>query len=310
MKFVLYNHQGKGNAHQQALVAAGWRMDAEHPDAVLIDHDVGPNGQGWRDEVTRHGQRGVPIYFYPHAARPMVQYDGMYPLSPYVRGIFAIADGHLEVMRRYGWDRKAWTTGWPYCRQRAFQPAQRVTRILFAPIHPNANGWLHESDREANAAAYRLLLGLRNVQITVRYLRKLEANGLWFDRRVRWVQGRPDGSTGEVDLADVVIAHQTLAYIAIARGKPVVMIGDRVCPHSGNLPTCMRWAETWPAYRDYLAYPYDLADVETAGEALSLMERAAESDAEVRVWRERFIGPPFDGPRFAREFTEAVQNGD
>lgn len=303
MKFWLYNHQRKGNAFIQALLAAEFELDANRPDFVLIDHDVGKGGCGLRSEVQKHLKEKTPVFFYPHAARPMVQWDGMYPVCNAVQGAFVIAPGHVEVMRRYGYPLPTWAVGWPYCRMRPFRPG-KVKTILFAPIHPNANGWLCDEDKQVNAQAFEELVRLRGVTIMVRYLRGLAQNGLWVQKGVRYIQATPDGSHREIDWADLTVSHQTHAYIAIARGKPVVMLGDRIKPHSGNLPENMRWVANWESYRDYLAYPYDVAD----GALEEQIAEASHSDARIREWRERFIGQPFDGARFVEQIRK-VLNG-
>jgi hypothetical protein len=303
MKFWLYNHQGKGSAYIQALLGAEFELDAARPDFVLIDHDIGKNGQGLRSAVEKHLKAKIPVFLYPHAARPMVQWDGIYPVNEQINGSFVIAAGHVEVMRRYGYPLPTWPVGWTYCRIKSFR-AGNVKNILFAPIHPNASGWLCEEDRQANAQAFEALLKLKGVAILVRYIRGLSAQGLWAQRGVRYLQARPDGSHHEIDWADLTVAHQTHAYLAIARGKPTIMLGDRMCPHSGNHPDNLRWAANWESYREYLAYPYDVAD----GNLAAQIGEASHSDAAIREWRERFIGQPFDGKAFVNQIRKVMHD--
>jgi hypothetical protein len=122
---------------------------------------------------------------------------------------------------------------------------------------------------------------------------------------VRYLQGRPDGSHREIDWADLTIAHQTHAYIAIARGKPTIMLGDRQRPSSGNTPECLKYVAHWEAYRDYLAYPYDVADGDLPGQ----IAEASFTDAKIREWRERFIGQPFDGEAFIKQIERLTHGG-
>jgi hypothetical protein len=265
---------------------------------------VGKFGQGLRKDVEKHLRAGRPVFLYPHAARPMVPYDGIYPVCEQIRGAFVIGHGHVEVMRRFGFPLPTWPVGWTFCRIKPFTP-KSVKTILFAPIHPNSNGWQPEESIQANVQAFQELLKLKRVTILVRYLHKLSQNGLWVERGVRYMQGRPDGSHHEIDWADLTVAHQTHAYIAIARGKPTIMLGDRLCPSSGNLPENFQHVAHWEAYRDYLAYPYDVAD----GDLAAQIAEASFTDAKIREWKERFIGQPFDGEAFINQIRQAVMNG-
>jgi hypothetical protein len=161
-----------------------------------------------------------------------------------------------------------------------------------------------DESRQANIQAFEELLKLKGVTILVRYLHKLSQNGLWVQRGVRYLQGRPDGSHREIDWADLTVAHQTHAYIAVARGKPVIMLGDRTCPSTGNLPSNIRYAAHWEAYREYLAYPYDVAD----GNLAAQIEQASHSDVAIREWRERFIGQPFGGEAFVSHIRRLMHD--
>lgn len=303
MKFWCYKHQHKANVYINALLRAGFEESETNPDFVLIDHDVGKHGQGFRPQIVKHAREGAKIFMYPHAARPMIQWDGMYPLfTENVAGSFVIAPGHVEVMKRYGYPLPTWVVGWSYCRQRTFRPVAKVKNILFCPIHPHANGWLSEMDRECNVRTLKALLQLKGVHIIVRYLRDLSKNGLWVEKGVRYIQGKPDGSTREIDFADLTVAHQTPAYLAIARGKPTIMCGDRLIPHSGNTPDCFRTVASWEKYQDYLEYPWDVED----GDLEGMIEKARRDDIPIRSWKKRFIGEPFNPDKFVRIIKEQM----
>lgn len=269
MKFYLSDHQGKGRRFAEALMRFGWEQ-AESPaesglDLALYDHDVGAGGMGFRNGLDWLYWRGVPVMMYPHAARPMLQWDGMYPVWEHTRVCLTIAEGHREVMRRFGYPLPVEPVGWSYCEQRQFEAIKKGEgeriRVLFGPIHPNRNGWLHPMDMDKNRQVYQVLLATPGIELTVRHIHRLDLNGLWTMNGVKYVQGKPDGSTREIDEADVVIGHQTFAWLAAARGKPVVMFGDDLIPHSGNRPENMRFAKSWEKYRDYLRYPANVEDV-------------------------------------------------
>mgnify|MGYP001016927945 CR=1 FL=1 len=306
MKFWIYKHQHKAETYINALLCAGYELSPNRPDFVLIDHDVGRNGQEFRPQIEKHAREGAAIFMYPHAARPMIQWDGMYPLfTDHVKGSFVIAPGHTEVMRRYGYPLPTWEVGWSYCRFRPFKGVPKVKLILFCPSHPHGNGWLSEMDQQINIDTFNALLKLKGVHIIVRYLRDLRAQGLWVQRGVQYFQGKPDGSTRQIDYVDLVVAHQTPAYLAIARGKPTIMCGDRCVPHSGNSEESFRFVTSYENYREYLEYPYDVAD----GHLTDQIEEARRSDEKIRDWKARFLGKPFDPDYLVRVIEEQLKNG-
>ncbi len=304
MKFFCYQHQHKAKVYVETLLEAGYEMTLSKPDFILIDHDVGKFGNEFRHDIVKHAREGAKIFLYPHAARPMIQWDGMYPIfTENVMGSFVIAPGHTEVMKRYGYPLPTWEVGWSYCRFRPFRPVSKVKMILFCPVHPHANGWLSEMDKQINIDTFNALLKLKGVQILVRYLRDLRKQGLWAQRGVQYVQGKPDGSTRQIDYVDLVVAHQTPAYLAIARGKPTIMCGDRVIPNSGNSPESLRFVSNYEKYREYLEYPWDIAD----GNLPEMIEQVRRDDLKIREWKSRFLGKPFDSKYFIQIINEQMQ---
>jgi hypothetical protein len=212
---------------------------------------------------------------------------------------FVPTEGHAEIMRLYGNPYMLHAIGWHLCPVEPFKPRHQLKNILFAPIHPNSNGFLCKLDRELNAETYRRLLEFsrsNNIKLTVRYLHKLEQNGLGVESGVRDLRGDPDQSFSEIDLADLVVAHHTFAYMAIARGVPTVMMGEWHAPRMGSKEHEMITAISWEKYQHLLAYTYDiLAEADT----LALFKRAIACDEEIADWRQRMIGEPFDGEKFA-----------
>jgi hypothetical protein len=296
MKFAFRNHQRKGNAYLKALLERGHIpvYDIKAADYLLIDHDVGRNGQGWNPIVEQAHERGIAVFMYPHAARPMIQWDGMYPAFPHTKCNFVHAEGHAEVMKRYGYPLPVHITGWSYCPIREFRPRKQVKRVLFAPIHPNASGWLCEEDLEVNRKAFEILTSLP-IELTVRHIGSLEKSGLWSARRVHFTPGRPDNTYRQVEAFDVVVSYQTFAYLAVALGIPMVGYGEEVVPHSGNYEWNLRWVESWHKYSDIMKFPYDLL---TADDPMEMLTEAASTDEKTAEWKKRFIGKPFEPDKF------------
>lgn len=306
-RFYLQDHQHKGAPYARALEQCGWER-SEHPSDIdlklaLFDHDVGDGGRGFRRGMDYLHERGVAIMLYPHAARPMVQWDGMYPIWPHTRMKLAPAEGHREVLKTYGYPLPVEVTGWAMCEQRAFSSPldairsdKRKVEVLFGPIHPNQNGWLHPVDRAQNAVLFQRLLETPGIRLTVRHIFRLELNGLWQAPGVKYVLANPNGSTEEIDAADVVIGHQTFAYLAVARGRPVIMFGDDVTAHSGNAWENLRWASHYEAYREIMRYPLEAEAARSPSQMREMMECAMGADVGC-AWRERFVGEPMTPDR-------------
>jgi len=127
----------------------------------------------------------------------------------------------------------------------------------------------------------------------------LDKNGLWEAPGVIYVEGQPDQSYAQIDAADVVVSHQTFAYIAVARGVPTVMMSEQYPPRIGcEEYNTFQYVMNWEKYRDLLAYPLDiLAEDDT----LALFQRAVRSDEEIVNWRCRLIGEPFDPLQFVKK---------
>lgn len=305
-KFYLSDHQGKGRAYARALVNAGYEQAASGSEDglgfVLYDHDVGSGGMGFRNGLDYFHARGMKVMLYPHAARPMVQWDGMYPVWPHARVNFTIAAGHREVMESFGYPIPVEVAGWTYCEIKGFAAGKsreglQKIKVLFGPIHPNNNGWMHPVDKAKNAEILHRLLKTPDIELTVRHIKRIDLSGLWMVDGVKYVMGKANQCIDEIDQADVVVGNQTFAHLAVARGKPLIMFGDDVKPHSGNRPENFRYAKSWEKYRHLLQYPLE---IEAAGDGevvRGMMQRAMMEDVGAE-WRERFIGKAFDGARF------------
>lgn len=293
------DHQNKSLFYREALAEAGWnftdRDNVQGVRFILTDAD-------WREDMMEKARgRGVPVFLYPHAARPMVQYDGCVEPKP-VRCMFTHAEGGRELMRKIGYPNPVEVVGWSYSDVRPFQPVEEVNRILFAPIHPNANGYLHQVDRDLNRQTFAALVEYcRKVkaELSVRYIGTPEECGLDAvnDDGVEMHRGKKNNSTADMESADVVVAHQTFAYIAVALGIPTVMMGEDIPPRSGNTEEGFRYVDHWGDYKDDLMFPLDIL----AGDPADVIGRACAGCAAVESWKERFIGRSFDGAAFVEK---------
>lgn len=301
-RFYTFDHQGKARAFVDALLAAGWRVTLDAARAMFVLADL--DGAGRMAEVEGAWKNGARVFMYPHAARPPVQWDGLMPVWPGTSAHFVASAGAIEVMRAYGYPLPLHAVGWQFGELRAFRPVatDRRLKVLYGPIHPNSNGWLSELDIEINRAVYARLLKLVDagcIELTVRYVRFLRQCGLQPDGRVKFVAGRPfaDQALRDIDQADVVVGHQTFAYLAVARGVPTVMMAEWEAPRTGISEQTFARVASWEKYRDLLMFPLDLL---AGDDPWSVLEAAAQPNAAVAAWRDRIIGGPFDGPGFVR----------
>ena len=289
--FYMKPHQGKEKRYVSALTEAGWgQAPMSYPKIkfALLDSD-------WNKHVPQLLARHVPVFLYPHAARPTVQWDGALELNPQVTVTFVPSEGHKHVLESFGYPVPIVVTGWPYDELQPFKPAKSVGNILFAPIHPNANGYLSPLDKEINRETFEIALEYcqrKGVKLVVRYLQTLEKCGLPPDvKGVRYVTGMPNGDTVDMDRADLVISHQTYAWLAVAKGKPTLMMAEYVKPHSGNTEEGLRFVQHWHLYQKELMYPYDVL----SGVPMdALVERASQTDLDILAWKARFMERPFD----------------
>lgn len=301
MKYFVYNFQHKGRPYAMALKSQGHLPNMRDPDIALFDRDwhIHNDGQA-RAEVRSYIEKGTVIALYPHSSLPPWWYDGMVKIHPKVACVFVIGEGQKDAMRFIEPDVKVEVSGWAWCSQKPFQNVKKIDRILFAPIHPSG-GVLREEAYEANKAIFselKTLMQEKKVQqVIIRYIGDLQIQGLEQENIFNWVHGRPDGSTRELDISDLVIAEGTFLSLAVARGKPAIGINQHL-PVRANLNGVP--PANWDKYGDDMAYPtnysegnlWDLAN-------LAVLEEQSE-------WRERFIGGQLNAKTFSDKVKKLV----
>lgn len=298
--FFCFNHQGKADVLIRAVTARGWEQTRRPAEARFILSDVDTPPHHKRLEL--YHNQGAKIFLYPHTARPNLfhdfGFDGFAP-SPCVTANFVTAQGHVEILETIHRVHRYEVIGWYLCPPQPFQPRAKYRQVLFAPIHPGPFDLLPEVSKRINRETYKRLVPLAQsgqIQLTVRHIRSLEANALWMEPQITYVQVEPMVSYAEIDAADLVISHQTFAYLAVARGVPTLMMGECFPPRERSTREGKyRYARSWDRYQQLLRYPLDiLAEYDVLG----LFRRAIVSDEQIADWRQRLIGEPFDGDRF------------
>lgn len=293
MRVVLLDYNRKSAGLVGPMIAAGYHLvDSVPVDALFVDTDFGWAGDRVR-LIEQAAQVGAKVYVYPHGAHPICYYDGIAEPHPATTALLVHGPGNKQLQESFGHERPVIDIGWFYCEQRPFEPTE-VRNVLFAPVHPWADGiTMLEADRERNREAYRKVLGL-GVPVTVRYLGELAANGLWEAAGVTFEQGVADNSTASIDRHDLIVSdNATFSYMAVARGKPVVMYGQDHIPVSDD---GTQQVKNWGTYKDWIRYPVDLHD----GPIDELARSAAAGHPEVPAWKDLWIGDPLTPDRLPR----------
>lgn len=300
--FAVRDHQNKSARLIQALLLEGWKLvDALEPaDLLLIDTDFPMHDyRQWIDAYTEYGAK---IVIYPHGAVPNIHYDGMF--TPYGKTHYHLvpAQGHADIMQRFGYPYPTPVCGWFFSNVEPFEPTAGES-ILFAPQHPDGEGYLHPEELAINAAQYRALLALGK-PLTVRYLGELEANGLWIelDAPVIYKRGYYDNGTLDILRNDVVVASGTYAYMAVAAGKPTVLFQQAAGVEARAAGSATHYEE----YREVMDYPLCSDDPEQMAE---LVQMACAGNTAVEAWKERMIGEAME-PRALSELLTQVVYGD
>lgn len=293
--YVIFDHQGKAETYLQGLPAWNWLCEANEPhrvDFVLTDHAILGRANILR-EFKRFGTRR--FFVYPHSARPNIvndiadEWDG-------IDAHFIAASGHVEIMRSYGYKKPLHVVGWHLCPINNFQMRETLRTVLFAPIHPRCA----DVDKDVNRAVFDRLKTIAlagDVLLNVRYYRSLEESGITqiVHPNIKYRRGKLKPDWSQIDEADIVVAHQTFAWLAVARGIPTVMMAEDLPTHLMTDP--IRYAKNWDLYKDLLRFPLDILDC-GPHETLDMLKRAQKRSKDVDEWKQRMIGFQFDQGQF------------
>lgn len=302
-KFYLREHLHKGKAYISALEGRGYERtdNYKRADFAFFDHDISWQLLEHRPECYACKRLGIPFFIYPHAARSGILWD-LYKAWPHTAAQFVHAEGWKTVMQRVKYPCPIEVTGWTYSNINPFIPVKPVgkPKVLFGPIHPMGNGYLYEVDRKLNFNIFKFLVSmLADIDLTVRYCGEMGQNGIWPHKKVAYVHGKTDGSTKEIEEADLVIGSFTFAYLGIALGKPTIMFGEKEIPHGGVSDLNMVSAKNWHKYKKFIEYPFNICDVLGSQSAFyDMMTKAMKGTVRAENWRNKFVGKPFDPDYF------------
>src|SRR3990167_4888672 len=256
MRVLLLSNNGKERGLGEALTKAGvtlvtgetryGQFYCEDFDILLVDYPQAWGG--FKLGVAKAAfERGKLVCFFPHGAGPLAQLDGIVPPCPYVHVELVPAEGFKQVYRAMGYPTRLETVGWYFCEQH--EPARAaetpgggppaLRRLLFAPAHPfsgTEGRTFVPTWQEANRQVWEQFVELPGRK-TVHLYGTWEANGMLPDERVRVSISNltPWLALEQIDRKSVVIGDpETFSRMAIARGKPTVMFGQDIHPHSDS----------------------------------------------------------------------------
>jgi len=295
MKFVVFDHEGKGLHLHQALLNQGHTASPTLEDADLLLLDCDWEWAHPRPELIAAAHNlGIKVALYPHGGLPTTFiYDGLTQPDPLVSLRLEHGPGSLEIAELiradHADDLNQEAVGWLYSPTLPYAPVEEPRRLLFAPMHPNIealqkqiNG--HDPAPKMNQELYQQLLDL-DMDLTVSVVAPPWRNGLYAHPKAKFIPNHEMDIHHSVRLiaqADVVVATGTIAAAAVALGKPTVMFGQG--DFTDYIDGAYREADHASLYAGLCHYPYD-ADEADLGD---LIQDACQWEAE--EWRQRWVG--------------------
>jgi hypothetical protein len=303
MNFYVFNYQHKGQPYFTALRSQGHKPVARIADVALYDRDRYIQSPDHTiSKVQQQIDRGSKIVIYPHSALPPWWYDGLIKLQDYIAGLIVIGEGQRDAVKVFEPDAPVIVGGWPWCPQKPFRKPDKLRTILFGPTH-TSGGKIRRTAFNANKAIFNELKQVKRetgCRVVVRYLGDLKRQGLHPYREFEWIRGQADGSTKELDEADVVIAEQTYMYFSVARGAPTIGMIQHL-PMSANSHPEKYTPKNWDKYGPDIAYPINYG----TKPLIELIEDAMSG--EQTEWRRRLIGKDLNPAKFSRQMMELTR---
>lgn len=294
-KYFISYDRDSALAYIDALSKKGFERVSDYRDAYFYILD-----RNWRDtrEIMRYARGNHrKIFLIPHGSRGYMFWDSIYvDMDMDFTAYYVPSWGVKHVMCDL--PVPVHVTGWPWCKVIGARTT-KLKKVLFAPIHPDTEGkwtwapqWL-----EFNKRVWEKLLPIRDrFELIVYHSWPPETNGLTIENNVKYIPSSlmMRDAVGIIDQADVVIAQETFASLAIARGCPTVMIDDTAIP-----PAPLGFvSKYWNRYLKH-AYPLNFLQED---DIYGLLQKATRYD--VSEWKNLFIGDNFDEKAFATNIQE------
>lgn len=302
MKFYIDKNQDKYRPYFDALLDAGYEEveNYREADIYITDHNWNDGFRQGKDRLAECKTRGIPTFMIPHGFRSPLFWDAVYDVSHDIDCFFVPAKGHKQVLEVGGFPVRMVVTGYPWTKIYPFEHRNKPQKILFAPIHPDWFGSYTYSHYAYawNKRVWQKLAALKNCDIVVYYNGDVQRNGLTVKRDVMYIPSRltTEAAVEMIHMADVVVAHDTFASLAIAHGKPTVMFDDYFHDHRAGPPS-----KYFAHYQKYTVYPYNMISPESA---MGILDASTRPTDPFFQWRELFIGWNFSPSVFIRTIEE------
>ena len=274
---------------------------ATEADFILLDNNYHESAIG---TMRRAHADGKPVFKLPHGARADLFWDFIfYNIVREEDVTFVFGPGQKKIYEKANYGTRIETIGFPWATIKPFQH-KTGKRLLFAPIHgmeDSENRIIVPLFKEWNRSIMDNLRQLKSDFDIVVYL-SAEPEKIYVDPKeegIEYIHSDLKLKTAieQIDKSDFVLAHETFAHIAIARGVPTLMFDDHhIGWHGKN-----KKSKFWPHYHVTDRYPLNWL---TAPNKHALIEAAVKPNPHVDAWKEKYIGTDFDENRFIEIIEE------
>jgi hypothetical protein len=304
-KYYVLERRDMARPFKLALYNAGYRktMDPEEADFLLYDLEQNV----YRSILDYFALHRKPLFVYPHSANSWYFWDGFHKEYP-VSCCFVFTREVRTAMIAYGYKSRIEPIGFS-CGEVINWKGMREKTLLFAPMHtmgPVGQDYLRPPasfrlNREALEKVFELAPLFK--KITIRYGKTFIASGM-YDPQIRNVvfeqaSLKVKDSLASINRHNMVISAGTLAYLAVARGKPTIFYGTHGQPPQEGEMTVRHYDK----YK-WMDYPVFLDNMSED----MIMKFAVQNDPNVERWKKANIGNTFSANRFISVVREYVKN--
>jgi hypothetical protein len=298
-KYYMIQSRDSGIAFNSILSISGFERTEDPNEAEFLLYDL----NRWRNRPIREKFSRKPVFIYPHTPFTWWIWDGIYKTHK-VSCNFVGSKASKAAMKAYGYPYRIEVCGFSRCEVKKWKPTEgRV--LLYAPNHPiTSMHKLRKLDKPITASTFKHVLEIAPAfdRVIIRYGHSLECSEIW-DPKMPNVEFQLSdmttiGSLASIDDADVVIAGQTLGYLAVARGKPTLFFNQKnVAPYetSGHV-------KSYEKYR-WIDFPAQFEGMS----AQNIIEFCKTPNEAVEIWKVNNIGKQFDVEKVLSVIREFVK---
>lgn len=301
--FYALKNKDAADEYVNALLAAGYEESEKmnHADFILIDHEHSGNK---RDAIEKF-IKIRPAFIYPHVPYSWWAWDGNRSPLP-VCCNFVTGQAAIQGMKSYGYPYRVEAVGFTGCPVREFTPSTG-SRLLFAPPHLLGNGkyaWPQILDSVKKIAVFIVENIKAFDSVTVNYsYQGLEAGGLDCFEGVEGVSFEEinayrtpnirKSALRQIEKVDMVISTNTLAYLAVASGKPTIFF---------MLDFLVDRVKNYHLYKSYYDFPLAVEGMTIE----DILSTRLSPNPKVEEWKALNIGHFFDKEKFLEIIKEYV----